>query len=449
MEKFTYGRYKYVVKETETKEVFDNNITTIRTVNIGIKDLINDIVFPHPITDFIRVKYEYSGKSVNSQIAPARVICRFLNYILERVSNEDLNFITLKEGGLKELKYIHGSKYITFLTKSGKTRNTVQYSENYLKVFYQYLFEKEIISPEFEMRTFLDNNKNLVIQSPFRHSAFSTRFPSNKMKSHNLMSKLKDFGDNRYSLVNEFILKAKEIAPEIAFGIALQFYGGIRRGEAVNLIKDNLKAKYRESLYVEIRDNRNILFGHLKDTTKENPKRLNYLKVNMAQQTILDNDLLWDLYDFHMKQWYKYQEKAQTQALFINNDGNAISGSSWDKKFNKIKKVFLKELKSTPGRFDDWQLLSNNYWSSHIGRGNFTNFLLDMGLSITQVAIARGDTSTDTVIKYVDEKVTSKALIDALNELKNTPKEMFGVVDRDLIKTHWKDGVLKREKKWK
>ena len=32
---------------------------------------------PHPLTEFITVKYAYTGKSLNSQIVPARVVCQF------------------------------------------------------------------------------------------------------------------------------------------------------------------------------------------------------------------------------------------------------------------------------------------------------------------------------------------------------------------------------------
>ena len=58
--------------------------------------------------------------------------------------------------------------------------------------------------------------------------------------------------------------------PGIAFGIALQFFGGLRRGEVVNLTAGCIPTDFLSgSNYVAVLDNQHNLFRHLQNTTKE------------------------------------------------------------------------------------------------------------------------------------------------------------------------------------
>lgn len=84
-----------------------------------------------------------------------------------------------------------------------------------------------------------------------------------------------------------------------------------------------------ESMEVQIKDNRNKFFSRLKDTKSENPKRLNYLQTDMVRQTILDNDLVWEVYRKHHKRldyMIKSGKCKNHSALFLNGDGEPMSG---------------------------------------------------------------------------------------------------------------------------
>lgn len=442
--------YSFVVRETEIEDIINGEIKRTRTVVLGLLDKKRGIVLPHPLTDFIRLKYEYQSKSLNAQLAAARTISRFLNFIYGEIIKQDEEFLNLVYLGIKGLKLIHGSRYITHLSSRGIKKETVENYEGYLKVFFLFLQEQKLVDLEFNLARYLDIEGKWIEQSPFKHSMFQTKYPRRETQVKR-RAKLKDFGENRYILTLEFIQKTREIAPEIAFGVCLQFYGGLRRGEVVNLTRGSIKAKFGESMNVEIRDNRRILFQHLKDTSKENPKRLNYLQVHMANQTVLDNELLWEVFDDHLRTldiMGKRNRLLDYSALFVDQDGKAMSGNVYERKFKKVKKYFMKELGVIEGRDDDFELLNESYWGTHIGRGNFTNFLFDMGLTITQIAIARGDTSIDSAMEYVDEKVTQQAIKEAIEELKNTPVEKIGDIDRGNIDKYWKDGVLNREREF-
>lgn len=64
-----------------------------------------------------------------------------------------------------------------------------------------------------------------------------------------------------------------------------------------------------------------------------------------------------------------------------------------------------------------------------------------MDLSVLQIAIARGDTSIESVLDYVDAKTTIYHIGGIQNELHNVPKETFGSIDQTVYKNKWKNGV--------
>lgn len=436
-------KFKFVVKENEIEEFIDNKVVKKRVVNIGLYNKINNVTIPHPITDFIRRRYEYQGVSINTVKAPAHVLCRFLNYIIDRISAEDEDFIQLVHEGIGGLKLIHGSRYITYLTNTGLKRSTVFYYENYIKEFYLFLKEQSLLNEDIDFNYYQDQKGNWLKYSPFQSSSLGTKYPS-RTHNNNKFMKLKDFGPNRNKLVIEFLEEAKDVAPEIAFALCLQFFGGLRRGEVVNITRADLDVKFRKSLSVQIRDNRSILFSHLKDTSAENPKRLNYLETHLAKQMILDSDLLWDYYEAHMKDLdikLKTGFLKNPMVVFYDKNGMAMSGRVYEKRFKKVKRSFLSKLAKSAGREDDYMFLKDSYWSTHIGRGIFTSFLLDMDLSILQIAIARGDTNIESALDYVDGKTTIHYIDGLQNELHNAPIEDFGSIDQTIYKNKWLNGV--------
>ena len=250
---------RFVVKETEVEDLFGNIEKKTRVITICLEDKMTKINYPHPITDFIRLKYQYDGKPINTQAVPAQVVCRFLNFIYMKIIENDNDFIVLSYQGISGLKLLHGSRYISYLTKQGKKRATVKHYESFLKSFYLFLHEQSLISPELEVKRIKFEN-NTYIECPFDHPRFQTRYPSRVVED--VKHKLKDFGENRYLLVAEFIHKARGVAPDIALGICIQFFGGLRRGELLNLTIGSIKARNRQSMVAEIRDNREILFPH-------------------------------------------------------------------------------------------------------------------------------------------------------------------------------------------
>lgn len=374
-----------------------------KNVAICLYSTRNKITLPHPITEFINTTYYVDTKSLNSLLYPARIICRFLNFIMYKIDSKDPDFMQLSITGLCGLQTIHGSRFITYTTSKGLSRGTVYTYDYVLNKFYSFLSNHEYIDQTVEFKE----------RSIFKDMKLQTEYPPRiQRKSRH---KLKDFGANRYELIESFISTSIHVAPDITLALCLQFFGGLRRGEIVNITYNDIDVQLNHSMVVKIKDNRLFLFSHLKDTSSEFPKRVNYLSPHLCKQNILNTPILWDAYNHHTK---LYPGKSEKDPLLLNSDNKAMSGKVYDRRFLKVKKAFLQKLKEQR-KFEDYNLLTDSTWKSHIGRGNFTNILFDMGLTATQIAIARGDSNINSALDYVDEKATYNAIQENLELLKN------------------------------
>src|SRR5699024_10943290 len=138
----------------------------------------------------------------------------------------------------------------------------------------------------------------------------------------------------RLQYVREILYVAKHEVPDIAFGVALQTFGGLRKGEVVNLTKTALKSQYGhdygvEGLVVLIRDRQLDLFNRFQDVSTMQVK-------NRRDEACLIDPILNYLYNNHMEVVLKkVKEPKQPHALFYDTDGNSMSADTYDKRFLK------------------------------------------------------------------------------------------------------------------
>lgn len=407
---------KFVVREFKVEEVIGESVISTATIGIGIVSKDTGNVYPSPLTNFIKSTYRRKGKSLSSQRNAAYAITRFLNYIEEQIKEGDDDFLLLNTKGLAGLELIHGSKYITHLSLQVRTKklsaNYVKNQMMYIIHFYAWLKDQEIIEGDFELTYKEEQGKHGILtiaSNPFDDIELGTIIVG---RDERVPTTLVDFGSNRYSLTLKFINIARLIAPEIALGICYQFFGGLRRSEVINLIKNNIR-QVGKSTVLKVRDNQEILFTHIKNTSHLQVK-------NPRNQALLENDLMNSIYKNHLT-WLEQLEQEgkikNSQALFIaQTTGNPMTGKQYYTRFKEVKGTFLKQL-SDEGDMDNYLLLAQNEWSTHIGRGVFTNFLLDIGLNPTQVAIARGDRNINSALAYIDEKTAIESMNMAINNI--------------------------------
>ncbi|MGM0835878.1 MAG: hypothetical protein ACQEV7_06950 [Bacillota bacterium] len=408
--------YLFVVKEYDTAYLVNSKIFNERAIGIGLMDIERRMVFPSPLTNFIKANYRRrDNNSLSSQRNAASEIVKFLNYLRNRIKLNDSDFTELKHLGIQGINLTHGSNYISYLSLRAREgsldSNYVYRIESYLVKFYEWLSKSNIIKSYH-----VDS-----IYSPFEDIELGTIYPGNSQKVKN---KLVDFGENRFGLTQDFINTAQLIAPDIVLGICFQFFGGLRAGEVVNLTKDSIEYPYywsnrdtgNDKFIIKIRDRHEILFPNKKNLQHEQVKR-------PRNQSLLVNEMLSNVFVNHKRYLQKIESSLKTKdstALFLSKTtGTPISGKSYKEKFQRVKTEFLLGI-SKAENVKDYQFLADKNWSTHIGRGVFTNFLLEIGGTIPEVAIARGDKNINSVLAYVEERNAIKLTSKAINEIRKS-----------------------------
>lgn len=389
-----------------------------KAIAIAIKDR-NGIIMPSPLSNFIKTEYINKGLSLQSQKNAAETIVRMLNYLYKRVENglEE----ELRHYGFSAITLEHAAHYITnrsYCTRLNKdhpdklSSNYVLSEIMYINNFFYWLEKQKLLKQNYKVKMEqinyigLENNKvsRTVRLSVFDLNDIDILYPK---KSGSFNSKLKDFGDNRQSLVSNFILTALRVEPGIALGIALEMLGGLRRGEVVNLMQSSIRIT-NNVFIVEIRDNQKELFAYSNYSSDIQVK-------NERDQICLCTDLIEYLYSHHKTFLSKIKNK-RSKGLFISTKtGLPLSGNNFSEKFQKVKQEFLKEILERQ-HLETYKALISKPWSTHIGRGIFTNILLNLGMTPSQLALLRGDKNITSALSYVDEYSMIQAVKMALNE---------------------------------
>lgn len=85
--------------------------------------------------------------------------------------------------------------------------------------------------------------------------------------------------------------------------------------------------------------------------------------------------------------------------------------------FNKLKKKFIDKLKNDSDvRVKNYGIyLENKDWSTHIGRGIFSNLVAEYSENILEIAVSRGDSNLSSSLTY---QADTKRMLDKIqNEI--------------------------------
>lgn len=426
--------WKYIYRETTLYEFddFGNEIGEERVYVIALVNKIG-IEYPHPVTDFLR-EYRSSSMSLERERQMASTVCQFLNYTRSMCLLNDEDFLGLKEYGLYGLNFVHGSRFLQHCDNQKNSqgrrvkKDTVDRKEYVLINFYTFFQKKGIISNELKIASYYDKNGREKYVSPFiRKREHSSREVVRKG--------LRDFGENRQQLLVEFIDTALSLkkGKKIAFAMALQAFGGLRRGEVVNLVTGSL-SYIGNNLVCDIQDRQEHLFRHKKNKNKEEVKK-------PRLQDILPSEYINNLYKVHMDWLNNYKKKVNFKvedALFVNKSGYPLSGKSYEDTFRSVVQVFLGRLLEQK-RYEEYAFLTAKPFTSHTLRGVFTNICLDdLNMNVRLTANARGDNWDTTVQDYVEELTGKQKMQRAIDQLAEA------VVNAEISKSiieKWSEGV--------
>ncbi|KGR90474.1 hypothetical protein CD30_11060 [Ureibacillus massiliensis 4400831 = CIP 108448 = CCUG 49529] len=330
-------------------------------IKIKNEDTKVDII--HPLsTEFLLDNWK--NAQFNTMKAPADTLAMFLNFL---ISDEDN-----KVKSLTELKSEHAINFLSELSYKRTSKNTVKKHEKYIKRFFEFLNKKKIINHSLEVKN---------VQYFYKAS---------KPRMH--------------KLPEEYILTFLEIAyqtdSKILFGLYLQFFGGLRTGELCNLRIRDLQLigdKGEYGFIVDLSEDRNLR----KDIV--NTSGSSYIKTKRRQIVFGFKNWSTIFYEKHMNNFRDDMKLSGETPLFLNQKGLAMTGNNYYYHFNRIKDIFLQCLRDSDNMADrnNALVLESELWSSHIGRGIFSNLLAEEADNLYDVSFPRGDKSFESVKPYL------------------------------------------------
>lgn len=436
--------YRFDLKTIRYNIKQSGNIIKAQAIMIVLKNNITKETFPHPITHFLYKFYNRNSGSINTEKAVANVIVPFLNFVLREVSERKKEFLFVK--GIADLRIEHANLFLKYCVEEKENAiTTLMKKEDYISKFYKYLSDQGVLKekPVFSLLTILRDEKIIeVYKLDYSYKKPDITKLRKKVKRKDIVPQSNESSVNKQTIrlyyIREILLLAKQETPDIAFAIALQIFGGLRKGEVINLTRTALKSQNsskfgEEGLFVEIRDRQEYLFKRLDNISKEQVK-------NPRDQSCLIDPILSYLYKYHMEVVLKKVRNGKNlNALFYDSQGNPISAETFDKRFLKLKASYLGMLLGTKGRYQDYLDFSQTRWRSHIGRGVFTNMCLDVGYNEKQTAVLRGDKSTKSMEDYFEVISATYNIRKALSLLSPENSDKVSSLNMPFYYKSWKE----------
>lgn len=396
---------KYVVRE--------KTITIADKAEYKFPVLMEQFVLPNnQIVELPSVfnKFTYN-KYKNKPISVAKnensTIAQFLNYVRGQVAmGEDEAFNILKYKKINGLNFYHLAEFLRYsIDVCDNSYSTIKQKERRLLDFYKQLSSAKLIEVKWKYHLVEDKSESKhkrFYAKPFDEIEYNVPYPPKKKD----YSKIVDLSDEDISLLLDI---CEKYVPDILFAVALCMYGGLRKGEVVNLRVRDLRLFNDENIMVaNIKDRPELFIGR--------PLSESGVKKPREQVIFNDNGLLYRYYEKHIHYRLKVLSKhnTETQALFVDTNGNSLTGMNYINRFKKLKKLFLKAKELD--EYSEFLRLSEGKWGSHICRGIFTNLCVRRGYarSLDELKGYRGDSnklsSEPYWNKYTLEKQTQRTL---------------------------------------
>ncbi|MED5020890.1 hypothetical protein P9847_26870 [Paenibacillus chibensis] len=399
-EKNSYHKLRFAVRAITTNIGTERRPREKQHAVIVIRNPDSGLEKIHDFTAFI---FEvWKTKSFNTMRKNAYNLALFLNFVMEKALIDNWAKLTFEHASLF-LNALGDNTYSREGWKEEFTRkaSTIRNIERTLSHFYKYLADKKLLlyvkESDFNYQRILKDDKEIFrLLSPFKN----VMYPVEERMSNSIH-------DLKVEFLNTFMDVAISEVPLIALGIYFQLFGGLRAGEVVNVSKSSLQLVGPNGLYgVSITLTKQ---NFRKKSAIKNPSGGGYVKKPRQQAVFSYGGYLPLLYKRHMKNY----GHLHNDALFVLENGQPMNGANYAYYFNKLKKRFLHELSKSEDISTQIyaRYLESKKWSTHIGRGMFTNITADMVGSPNELQISRGDSSALSQLSYTinTERLQKKA----------------------------------------
>lgn len=377
-----------IIKRTTKNEITKKEVD-VQEVVIKIVNTTTGIGRIHPFTEFLNNYRSCKTKSIQNN---AEKVVAFLNfvYLSPMIDINDFSELTIEHGAL-------------FLQNCGYNRETTITVDNILTNFYKFLFDKGILKnlkkEDFSYSAQLKENDMI---KPILNSLFKSKYDLPK----------KDIVNGLHHLKPEFIFPFLETAirvdESIALGIYFEFFGGLRGSEVV-------LCKYSQVSKTKIGDSTCLTILLKDDDLRPDIKTgfISKAKKNRKQYIYdIGRGTLNKLFDNHKKKY----KAAGIDAIFLDANGNPMTSITYRNRFNKVRDAFIQSL------LDSEELTNRSYglflksqnWSTHIGRGIFSNLTAENAKNVVEIATMRGDSNLSSSLPYVSDTEKVAKQIDEM-----------------------------------
>jgi hypothetical protein len=353
----------------------------------------NRIKVIHPVSEFLM--FRYSTRAYSTMKKHADNLSAFLNYLCESRGQLGIK-------SLKELKLSHGTQFLNYLGREkGVRRDTIKSYERTITNFYVFLSKKELLPS-------IPKNKFVKKENSWNKSFYESPFVGINYPTSTPIKKEHAFPMKYFPLFLEISVME---APRITLGIYLQFMGGLRAGEVVNIKRAEAKRRVKNGDFLlDIKEQH--FRSDIKDRSGSGVKR------TRTQSFYNIKDWLPTIFHDHIE---RFKPVDNSNALFVNRDGKPMTAKSYSQYFNKVKKQFCNYLKAY-GDEDDIVVadhLRTIDWSTHIGRGTFTNMVAENTDNPFLVAYKRGDSQPESSLPYMAKTTRLRSKIENMFETLN------------------------------
>lgn len=342
-----------------------------------------------------------NGKTLS---AKAYAICHFLNYILKETDINSLHECTLEaiRGFLKSMKtQDDGTEY----NRSTWTRYR-DYVMDFLLMYYTY--NSDTLSFQYkgeELKSFIvvkdekhHRKATIVRNAPLHISAPKTTHKKNRI----LVGRYLDL----------LLYEAKKYEPDVALGIALGAYAGLREGEVVNVTCGRIKADRKKfgmisRLEIDLTDKAPYFQNWNKKT---DPGAIKKNRVQKVYDDFIPE--VSDLYDYHIALMKSRGfDTSKDAPLFVNKQGNPMTVQTYSDRIKKLfYERFLPSLKITCERQGIYadnaafiEAYEIEYPGAHMFRHWFSMYLFSKGMKKEEIAKLRGDSDPKSFYDYIHD----------------------------------------------
>lgn len=209
------------------------------------------------------------------------------------------------------------------------------------------------------------------------------------------------------------LFTAKAYEPELALGIALGAYAGVREGEVVNLTCGSIKTLRRQFNMVSgIEIDLTHKAPHFENWSKKtDPGSIKKYRIQKVYDDFLET--IEHIYDAHIERMEaKGYSTSPESPLFVNKQGRPMTVQSYSSRVKELfYNRFLPLLKKTCDIQGAWaenaafiETYEEEYPGAHMFRHWFTMYLLTKAkLSSGEIMKWRGDSNQESMDTYIHE----------------------------------------------